>query len=49
MVISGEKIGVGTVTPISKLHVRSAASDVLPPRLEASAADKFRGWVGLLS
>jgi endosialidase-like protein len=45
MAISGEKIGVGNVTPISKLHVLSAASDILPPRLEASAAESFAaGW-----
>jgi hypothetical protein len=45
MVVSSEKIGLGIENPISKLHIRSAASDVLPPRLEASAAASFAaGW-----
>jgi Chaperone of endosialidase len=45
MLVSEEKVGLGTENPISKLHVRSAASDVLPPRLEASAAASFAaGW-----
>ena len=45
MVISDGKLGIGTENPISKLHVLSAASDVLPPRLEASAAESFAaGW-----
>jgi hypothetical protein len=42
---SNGKLGIGTENPISKLHIRSAASDVLPPRLEASAAASFAaGW-----
>ena len=45
MLVSSEKVGLGTENPISKLHIRSAASDVLPPRLEASAAASFAaGW-----
>jgi hypothetical protein len=45
MVVSSENIGIGTENPISRLHIRSAASDVLPPRLEASAAESFAaGW-----
>ena len=37
MVVSDGKLAIGTENPISKLHIRSAAGDVLPPRLEASA------------
>ena len=45
MVVNSEKVGLGTENPISKLHIRSAASDVLPPRLEASDAASFAaGW-----
>jgi hypothetical protein len=45
MTVSSGNIGIGSENPISKLHIRSAASDVLPPRLEASAAESFAaGW-----
>ena len=45
MVVSDGKLGIGTENPISKLHIRSAAGDVLPPRLEASDATSFAaGW-----
>ncbi len=45
MIISGGNVGVGTANPTSKLHILSGASDVLPPRLEASANTSFAaGW-----
>ena len=45
MVMSGGKLAIGTENPIAKLHIRSAAGDVLPPRLEASDAASFAaGW-----
>ena len=45
MVISDGKLAIGTENPIAKLHIRSAAGDVLPPRLEASDAASFAaGW-----
>ena len=45
MMVSGENVGIGSQNPVSKLHIRSSASDLLPPRLEASAAASFAaGW-----
>jgi hypothetical protein len=42
---SGENIGIGTENPVSRLNIRSSASDLLPPRLEAPAAASFAaGW-----
>src|SRR5215510_5348663 len=39
------KIGIGTTNPISKLHILSGTSDILPPRLETSANTSFAaGW-----
>ena len=45
MVVSDGRLGIGTENPIAKLHIRSAAGEVLPPRLEASDATSFAaGW-----
>jgi hypothetical protein len=45
MTESNGNIGVGITTPLSKLHILSAASDVLPPRAQSSSATSFAaGW-----
>jgi len=42
---SGGKIGLGTSSPVSKLHVLSAATQLLPPRLQSSGTTSFAaGW-----
>jgi hypothetical protein len=38
-------IGIGTLNPFSKFHVRSGPVDYLPPRLESPGSDTFAaGW-----
>ena len=45
MVVNSGNIGIGTENPISKLHILSGVSDVLPPRLQSSATSSFAaGW-----
>ena len=39
------KLGIGTTNPLSKFHIASGASDILPPRLESPATNTFSaGW-----
>jgi hypothetical protein len=43
--LSATKAGIGTTSPISKLHVVSGSSDLLPPRLQSSGTTTFdAGW-----
>ena len=35
------KLGIGTTNPLSKFHIVSGASDILPPRLESSGTNTF--------
>ena len=45
MAAGSGNIGIGTENPVSKLHILSGASDVLPPRLQSSANPSFAaGW-----
>jgi len=38
-------IGIGITNPLSKLHISAAASDLLPPRVQAAGANSFAaGW-----
>ncbi|MBI1816623.1 MAG: hypothetical protein HYR72_16725 [Deltaproteobacteria bacterium] len=38
-------VGIGTASPLTRLHVASGASDILPPRIESSGTTGFAaGW-----
>jgi hypothetical protein len=42
---NGGKVGIGTTSPISKLHAVSSASDPYPPRLQSPGTTTFgAGW-----
>jgi hypothetical protein len=41
----GGEVGIGTIAPVSRLHVVSTAADVVPPRLQSAGTDRFSaGW-----